>query len=97
MIIQPNQTPVLATIVDRVDGEMKSQLKIVLIKILEEDKLPAFLYEGRLLDAECLVGALTDDSKVGTIIHALIEVTGNPFHQGFILTSILATGTVEEE
>lgn len=97
MMIQPNNTPVLATIVSREDSEIKSRLGIVLLEVLEEGKLPAFLYTGRLLEAECLVGALTNDCKVGSIIHAIIEVTGNPFNQHFILTSIITMEDSEEE
>ena len=97
MMIAPNRTPIQATLVEKSVGDGKCNLKVVLIHILEKGKLPAFLYTGRLLDADYHQLEIMNEIEVGQLIEGQIEVAGNPIQQSFILYDVRPASSFEEE
>ena len=93
-MIQPNKTPITATILEsqKEDGNFE----IVILSIPGKIVLPAFLWAGKLLEIEGKNLSSDINIEKGTIISAEIEVLGDPFIQKFMLHSVVSLNTGEE-
>ncbi len=93
-MIQPNRTPITATILDSKTGE--GNFNIVILSMPGKVVLPAFLWAGKILEIE---GKNINEDiiiKKGSIISADIEVLGDPFVQKYMLHSIKSINEEKE-
>ena len=93
MMIQPNKTPITATILSA-KNEV-GDFDIVILSIPGKQVLPAFLWAGKIVEIN---GNNLDDQltiEKGKIISAEIEVLGDPFTQRYLLHSVNPINTEE--
>lgn len=94
MQLVPNSNPIEATITQILNnGEI---LTIVILKLPENNPLPAFLNVGKIVNAKNL-SVSEHTFAVGDIISANIEVMGDPFTQSYLLHDVSLAKTSETQ
>lgn len=87
MMIQPNKTPITATIIN--PKNEAGNFDIVILSIPGQIVLPAFLWTGKIIEIEGKNLSPEVSLEKGKIISADIEVLGDPRTQKFLLHSIV--------